>query len=172
MAAIGSIDRFVSPQKLVSYFGLNPRVRQSGLGAAHHGRIGKAGRSHARAMLVDAASGRRPRRRGRWGVFIRVRAKRGRRIAAVAAARKLAVLCWRMLTKGEDYRWARPSLVAPMRRGAPILRRRPPGYGATQRRKRISAASGTRTSRPTGGARSGGDSVAKASRSLAARWRA
>lgn len=55
MAAIGSIDRFVSPQKLVSYFGLNPRVRQSGLGAAHHGRIGKAGRSHARAMLVDAA---------------------------------------------------------------------------------------------------------------------
>lgn len=31
MAAIGSIDRFSSPQKLVSYFGLNPRVRQSGL---------------------------------------------------------------------------------------------------------------------------------------------
>lgn len=29
MAAIGSIDRFSSPQKLVSYFGLNPRVRQS-----------------------------------------------------------------------------------------------------------------------------------------------
>ncbi|WP_200812567.1 transposase [Roseisalinus antarcticus] len=33
MAAIGSIDRFNSPQKLVSYFGLNPRVRQSGLGS-------------------------------------------------------------------------------------------------------------------------------------------
>ena len=44
------------PQKLVSYFGLNPRVRQSGLGAAHHGRISKVGRSHARAMLVEAAS--------------------------------------------------------------------------------------------------------------------
>jgi transposase len=55
MAAIGSIDRFSSPQKLVSYFGLNPRVRQSGLGAAHHGRISKAGRSHARAVLVEAA---------------------------------------------------------------------------------------------------------------------
>ena len=37
VAAIGNIDRFNSPQKLVSYFGLNPRVRQSGLGAAHHG---------------------------------------------------------------------------------------------------------------------------------------
>jgi len=55
MAAIGDIGRFKSPQKLVSYFGLNPRVRQSGLGAAHHGRISKVGRRHARAMLVEAA---------------------------------------------------------------------------------------------------------------------
>ena len=55
MAATGDIARFSSPQKLVSYFGLNPRVRQSGLGAAHHGRISKIGRSHARAMLVEAA---------------------------------------------------------------------------------------------------------------------
>jgi transposase len=54
-AAIGDIRRFASPQKLVSYVGLNPRVRQSGLGAAHHGRISKVGRSHARAMLVEAA---------------------------------------------------------------------------------------------------------------------
>ena len=55
MAAVGDISRFDSPGKLVSYLGLNPRVRQSGLGAAHHGRISKAGRSHARAMLVEAA---------------------------------------------------------------------------------------------------------------------
>ena len=48
MAAIGSIDRFNSPQKLESYFGLNPRVRQSGLGPAHHGRISKAGRCWSR----------------------------------------------------------------------------------------------------------------------------
>lgn len=61
VAAIGDISRFDSPQKLVSYFGLNPRVRQSGLGAAHHGRISKIGRSHARAMLVEAAWAR-PRR--------------------------------------------------------------------------------------------------------------
>jgi transposase len=55
MAAIGDIHRFDHPGKLVSYFGLNPRVRQSGLGPAHHGRISKVGRSHARAMLVEAA---------------------------------------------------------------------------------------------------------------------
>jgi transposase len=55
VAAIGDIRRFASPQRLVSHVGLNPRVRQSGLGAAHHGRISKVGRSHARAMLVGAA---------------------------------------------------------------------------------------------------------------------
>jgi hypothetical protein len=30
----------------------------------------------------------------------------------VAVARKLTVLCWHLLTKGEDYLWARPALVA------------------------------------------------------------
>jgi transposase len=42
VAAIGDVRRFSSPQKLVSYFGLNPRVRQSGLGLAQHGRISKS----------------------------------------------------------------------------------------------------------------------------------
>ena len=112
MAAVGDISRFDSPGKLVSYLGLNPRVRQSELGAAHHGRISKAGRSHARAMLVEAA----------WAVarapgplhafFVRIRARRGHQIAAVAVARKLAVLCWHVLTKDQDYLWARPALVA------------------------------------------------------------
>jgi hypothetical protein len=30
----------------------------------------------------------------------------------VAVARKLAVLCWHLLTKETDYLWARPALVA------------------------------------------------------------
>jgi transposase len=55
LAAIGDIARFSSPDKLVSYLGLNPSVRQSGNGPAHHGQITKQGRSHARAMLVEAA---------------------------------------------------------------------------------------------------------------------
>lgn len=112
MAAIGSIERFKSPQKLVSYFGLNPRVRQSGLGPAHHGRISKAGRSHARAMLVEAAWAAAKAPGPLRAFFIRIRARRGHQIAAVAVARKLTTLCWHMLMKGEDYRWARPSLIA------------------------------------------------------------
>lgn len=57
MAAIRDIARFKSPQKLVSYFGLNPRVRQSGLGAAHHGRISKVGRRSPKSCpaLVNRA---------------------------------------------------------------------------------------------------------------------
>jgi transposase len=55
VAATGDIKRFASSEKLVSYFGLNPSVRQSGNGPAHHGRITKQDRSEARAMLVEAA---------------------------------------------------------------------------------------------------------------------
>jgi hypothetical protein len=46
--------------------------RQSGLSFAQYSRIGKVGRSHARAMLVETAwaarQGGRSRRRGRGGV--------------------------------------------------------------------------------------------------------
>jgi transposase len=51
LAAIGDVGRFATAAKLVSYFGLNPRVRQSGLQPAQHGHISKVGRAHARAML-------------------------------------------------------------------------------------------------------------------------
>lgn len=111
LAAIGEITRFASPEKLVSYLGLNPRVRQSGERPAFHGRITKQGRAHARAMLVEAAwsvvSGPGPLR----AFFLRIRAKRGNQVAAVATARKLAVLIWHLLSKGQDYAWSRPALL-------------------------------------------------------------
>jgi transposase len=112
VAAIGDVRRFPDPQKLVSYVGLNPRVRQSGLGLAQHGRISKRGRSHARAMLVEAAWAASKAPGPLRAFFLRVRARRGHQIAAVAVARKVAVLCWHMLTKEADYQWARPALVA------------------------------------------------------------
>ena len=111
LAAIGDIHRFSSPEKLVSYFGLNPRVRQSGDKPAYHGRITKQGRAHARSMLVEAAwviSGAPGPLRA---FFIRIRGKRGKHVAAVATARKLAVIVWHILTKDEDYTWDRPALL-------------------------------------------------------------
>jgi transposase len=112
VAAIGDVKRFASPQKLVSYVGLNPRVRQSGLGLAQYGRISKHGRAHARAMLVEAAWAAAKAPGPFHAFFLRIRARRGHQIAAVAVARKLVVLCWHLLTKETGYLWARPALVA------------------------------------------------------------
>jgi transposase len=112
VAAIGDVKRFSGPDKLVSYFGLNPRVRQSGLGLAQHGRISKHGRAHARAMLVEAAWAASKAPGPLRAFFLRIRAKRGHQIAAVAVARKLAVICWHLLTKETEYLWQRPALVA------------------------------------------------------------
>src|SRR5919112_1512077 len=93
LAAIGPVARFESPDKLVSYLGLNPTVRQSGEGRPRHGRISKQGRTHARTMLVEAAwqavRGPGPLR----AFYERVARRRGAHIAAVAVARKLSVTC-------------------------------------------------------------------------------
>jgi transposase len=112
VAAVGDFSRFSSPEKLVSYLGLNPRVRQSGGQPASHGRITKQGRAHARGMLVEAAWVAAKIPGPLRAFFERVRARRGMQIAVVATARKLACLCWHMITRGEDYAFARPSLNA------------------------------------------------------------
>lgn len=119
-AAIGDIRRFGDPQKLVAYLGLNPSVRQSGEGPAYHGRITKQGRGHARGMLVEAAwaAARSP---GPLRAFYRrIAARRGKHIAAVATARKLAMIIWHMMSKGADYIWARPALLARKFRAAEL----------------------------------------------------
>jgi len=128
VAAVGDFSRFSSPERLVSYLGLNPKVRQSGNGPAVHGRITKAGRSQARGMLVEAAfsASRAP---GPLRAFYkRIKDRRGFQVATVATARKLTVLCWLLVTKGENYAFARPSLNAHKRRKLELA------AGATSRR--------------------------------------
>jgi transposase len=125
VAAIGDIRRFPSPQELVSYFGLNPRVRQSGLGLAQHGRISKIGRAHARALLVEAAWAAAKAPGPLHAFFLRIRARRGHQVAVVATARKMAVLVWHLLAKETDYLWARPALVAHKLRALELRAGRP-----------------------------------------------
>jgi transposase len=111
IAAIGDIGRFPTSRQLVSYLGLDPRVHQSGSEPARHGRISKQGPSQTRHVLVEAAwhAARAP---GPLRAFYeRIAARRGRHIAAVAVARKLAVIAWHMLNHGQDYAFARPSLT-------------------------------------------------------------
>jgi len=111
VAVIGDARRFPSSRQLVGYLGLHPRVRQSGSAPARHGRLSKEGSAAARHVLVEAAwtASRSP---GPLHAFAaRIAARRGRQVAAVAVARKLCVLCWCLLTRGEDYAFARPSMV-------------------------------------------------------------
>ncbi len=111
MAAIGDVGRFPTPRHLVGYLGLDPKLRQSGVSKPHQGRISKEGSAAARHALVEAAwsAAKAP---GPLRCFAeRTAARRGRHIAAVAVARKLAVLAWHLLSRGEDYAYQRPSVV-------------------------------------------------------------
>jgi transposase len=111
MARVGKIERFQNPRQLVSYLGLDPKVRQSGEEPVRYGHISKEGAAEARHMLCEAA----------WIVVRypsplrafaeRTAAKRGPGRATVAVARKLVVLFWHLLTKDEDYAFGRPLLT-------------------------------------------------------------
>lgn len=110
LAVIGDVRRFPSSRQLVGYLGLDARVRQSGSTPARTGRISKQGSAEARRILVEAAWAckRTPGPLRAFGQ--RVQARRGSNVATVAIARKLAVLCWQLLTRGEDYAYVRPTL--------------------------------------------------------------
>jgi transposase len=128
-AAVGDFSRFAEPNKLVRYVGLNPRVKQSGDQPAAHGRIAKQGRAHARGMLVEAAWVAVKTPGPLRAFFDRVRARRGMQIAVVATARKLAVLCWHMITNGQVYAFQRPSLTAKKLRALELKAGRPSRRG-------------------------------------------
>ncbi|HSO99070.1 MAG TPA: IS110 family transposase [Solirubrobacteraceae bacterium] len=129
--ARGDINRFTSPRRLVGYLGLDPRVRQSGNGAAHTGRISKEGAAAVRHVLVESAltAVRSP---GPLRAFYqRVRARRGHQIAIVAVARKMAGLFWHLLIREQDYAYTLPTALAKKIRTIELkaghARRRPGG---------------------------------------------
>ena len=111
IGAIGDVGRFPTAGHLVSYIGFDPRVRQSGSEPARHGRISKQGPGEVRHLLVEAAW-HAARTYGPLRAFAeRIASRRGANVATVAVARKLVVIAWHMLSRGEDYAFARPSLV-------------------------------------------------------------
>ena len=150
VAAVGDFSRFPSADKLAAYVGLNPKVRQSGNSAPVHGRISKAGRAHVRGVLVEAAWSATRAPGPLRAFFQRIKARRGFQTAVVATARKMTVLAWHLITKDQDYAFARPGLVAHKRRklelaaGAPSRRGNfgKPGaaYNDKQRRNQEKAA--------------------------------
>jgi len=129
LASIGDVLRFATPEKLSSYFGLTPKVRQSGDRPARHGRISKQGNAAARKMLVEAAWSAKTAPGPLRAFFVRVQKKRGAAAAAVATARKLAVMIWHVLTSGAEYAYARPAFTAMKLRKVALKAGAPREYG-------------------------------------------
>jgi transposase len=142
LAAVGDISRFSSSRRLVAYLGLDLRVRQSGEQPARSGRISKRGSASARWALVEAAWSVVCQPGPLRGYYQRIRARRGHGKAIVAVARKLVVLFWCMLTRGQDYDHQQPSLTAKKLRrleitaGAPVRKGRPSGVWVTHEKMR------------------------------------
>jgi transposase len=111
IAAIGDPRRFLTSRNLVAYLGLDPKVRQSGDTPARSGRISKRGSASARWALVEAAWTAVLQPGPLHAFYQRTRGRRGHGKAIVATARKLAILFWCMLTRGEDYAHQQPSLT-------------------------------------------------------------
>lgn len=99
---IGDIRRFHSPSKLVGYCGLAPRVYSSG-GKTWHGAITKEGNRFLRWAFVQAVQKYGVRAGALGDAFRRLKGKHGSASAKVAMARKLAVITWHMLSRGEEF---------------------------------------------------------------------
>ena len=104
MAEIGDISRFANAKKLQSYAGLVPSVYSSG-GHTRNGAITKQGSRWLRWILIEAAHHqiRATRVPGLAGYYRRMQYRAGTNTAAVATARKLCGVIWRVLTDEREY---------------------------------------------------------------------
>lgn len=105
VAAIDQIERFKSAAAVESYLGLTPGERSSG-DKRRRTSITKAGSTHARWALVQAAWAARRYRGGLDPMTIwslKVQERRGKRIAVVALARKMAGVLYALWRDGSTY---------------------------------------------------------------------
>src|SRR6202158_5485862 len=99
---IGRAERFQCGKQIASYLGLVPSEESSG-DRRLLGHISKQGNSLLRFLLVEAAQVT-VRRDPKWrSKFLHLALRRGRKIAKVAMARRLAVRLYWMWRKGWDY---------------------------------------------------------------------
>lgn len=105
-AVVDDVSRFADAQQCTAYVGVVPRESSSG---AHQrkGAITKAGPSSLRVALIQASWVMWRQRQGRAALHAwvdRLAARRGRRIAVVALARRLARILYAMWRDATDYR--------------------------------------------------------------------
>lgn len=105
VCTIATHTRFSKKKQVASYFGLAPRIHQSG-DTNYNGRITKQGDSLMRFLLVEAAHSlltrtRKPSPLREWGLKLAERKGMGK--AKVAVARKLTELMFTMWQKNQPY---------------------------------------------------------------------
>jgi transposase len=107
VATLDQVERFATAHQVEAYLGLVPSEQSSGE-RQHRGRITKQGNTRMRWLFVEAAwrilRSPRPEAAGlkAWAEQIAVR--RGRRVAVVALARRLAGVLYAMWRDGSTYR--------------------------------------------------------------------
>lgn len=111
VAVLGDPQRFRTGKQVGAYAGLAPRLLESGTMSRSGGITGR-GHRLLRALLVEVAWLMQRYNGHLRGVFERVcRGSRTRRkVAVVATARRLLVICWAMLRDGT--RWREPAGLA------------------------------------------------------------
>jgi transposase len=106
-ATLDDVARFGGAKQVRAYLGLVPSEHSSGE-RQQRGSISKAGPSRARAMLVEVAwqilRRRNPATEALYLWATRIAARRGKKIAAVALARKLAGILYAMWRDGTGFR--------------------------------------------------------------------
>jgi transposase len=113
-ATVDEVGRFAAPGAVAAYLGLVPREMSSGE-RQRKGAITKAGPSRLRVLLVQSAwcIWRSPRGSGALHAWARrLGERRGKRIAIVAVARRLARMLWAMWRDGCNFDPARSGRMA------------------------------------------------------------
>ena len=111
IAAIGDIHRFPTARSWSAISAIDPRVRQSGRARLAKDESPSRARPTARHVLVEAAWAAIKTPGPLRAFYQRVRARRGAQVAIIAIARKIACLCWQLLTTEQDYAFKRPTTV-------------------------------------------------------------
>jgi len=113
-ATVDDVGRFATPGAVTSYLGLVPREHSSGE-RQQKGAITKAGPRRMRVLLIQSAwhLWRSPAGSATLHAWARrLGDRRGRRIAVVALARRLARILWAMWRDGRDFEPARVGRLA------------------------------------------------------------
>jgi transposase len=103
LAEIGDVSRFPDEEKLCSYAGLIPSVRQSG-STRRYGHVTKQGSGLLRWIVQECLRVHLRYDTHISRFFFRLARKKGKKVAAVAAARKLLVTIYWMLRNQEEFR--------------------------------------------------------------------